>query len=63
MALAEVMTALILQGIRIERFDEYDYSPYDCFNNTEKIGEGRFRIKTFGDKIPLVYSISGRKEL
>lgn len=59
--LAEVIDALIKNGIRINDFQEYDYSPYDCFNNCEKVENGKYRIKDFGNKIPLVYSVVGTK--
>jgi ubiquinone/menaquinone biosynthesis C-methylase UbiE len=59
--LAEVMGALLKNGLTINDFQEYDYSPYDCFNNHVKIAEGKYRIEKFGDKIPMVYSIVGTK--
>ena len=56
-SLSEVMTSLLQQGMTIDHFNEYDYSPYDCFAHTEKIEERKYRIKPFGDKMPLCYSI------
>ena len=32
--LAEVIDALIKSGLQITDVKEYDYSPYDCFQNT-----------------------------
>lgn len=55
--LSEVMTSLLDNGLSIEHFKEYDYSPYDCFDHTEKIAEKKYRIKPFGDKMPLCYSL------
>ncbi|MCB0653913.1 MAG: class I SAM-dependent methyltransferase [Saprospiraceae bacterium] len=60
--LAEVMSSLIRQGIELLQFEEYDYSPYACFSPIEQIGERKFRIKHLGDKIPMVYSLVGRKK-
>ena len=60
-SLSEVISSLIKQGIEIIDFQEYDYSPYDCFSHTEKIGDKQFRIKHLGDKVPMVYSVVGRK--
>lgn len=61
-SLGEVMSSLLKAGIQIKGFQEYDYSPYNCFNNAEEVAPGKFRIKWFGDKIPMVYSIVGVKD-
>ncbi len=61
-SLSEVINNLINQGIELADFQEYDYSPYDCFSHTEKVGDRKFRIKHLGDKIPMVYSVVGRKK-
>lgn len=59
--LSEVVNNLIAQGIRIERFNEYDYSPYDCFKGTEEYEPGKFRIAKWGSRLPMVYSLLGEK--
>ncbi|RZJ70676.1 bifunctional 2-polyprenyl-6-hydroxyphenol methylase/3-demethylubiquinol 3-O-methyltransferase UbiG [Flavobacterium sp.] len=61
-SLSEVFTSLVANGLSVEKFNEYDYSPYDCFNNTEEFEAGKFRIKHFGNKIPMVYSILAAKK-
>lgn len=58
----EVLGHLLANNLTITHFQEYDYSPYDCFDHTEKIGENKFRIKHLGDKIPMVYSLIARKK-
>ena len=60
-ALSEVMGSLLRSGICIEDFREYDYSPYDCFPNTVKIGEDKYRFAHLGDKVPIIYALKGRK--
>lgn len=60
--LAEVFTALGNQKIGVELFREYDYSPYNCFNGMEAFEPGKFRIRKFGNKIPMVYALVGRKQ-
>ena len=60
--LAEVFTALVKQGIQIEAFNEFDYSPYNCFNKTIEVAPKKFRIKHLDNKIPMVYSICGIKK-
>lgn len=61
-SLAEILNSLIDAGLEINRFNEYDYSPYNCFSNTEEFAPGRFRITRFGNKIPMVYSIKATKK-
>jgi 2-polyprenyl-3-methyl-5-hydroxy-6-metoxy-1,4-benzoquinol methylase len=56
-SLSEVFQALKGQGFKVEDFNEYDYSPYDCFANTVEIGEGKFQVKGLEGKLPMVYSI------
>jgi SAM-dependent methyltransferase len=60
-ALSEVMTALLAKGLEIHSFNEYDYSPYNCFNGTEEFEPGKFRIMHFGNKVPMVYSLMAVK--
>lgn len=59
--LADVIQALINEGLRIDKFHEYDYSPYNCFNKTIQIAEKKFQLEPFGNKLPLVYSLSATK--
>ncbi len=59
--LGTVIDALLQKGLTIEGFQEYDYSPYDCFNNTIEIEEGKFQIKGLEDKIPMLFSIVATK--
>lgn len=59
--LAEVLNSLIQNGIQIKDFQEYDYSPYDCFSGTIEFEKGKFRIEKLGNKIPMVYSVLGEK--
>ncbi len=59
--LAEVVTSLLNQNLEIKRFEEYDYSPYNCFSSTEEFEPGKFRIQQFGDKIPMVYALEAKK--
>ncbi|WP_167611789.1 class I SAM-dependent methyltransferase [Maribellus sediminis] len=61
--LSTVINALIKSGLTITDFREYNYSPYDCFQNTVKIDERKFKIKGLEDKIPMVYSVTADKKL
>lgn len=60
--LATILDALIQTGLMIEGFQEYDYSPYDCFNNTVEIEQGRFQIKGLEGKIPMLYSVVAQRK-
>jgi len=55
--LGEVMNSLIKNGLEINALEEFDYSPYNCFNNTSKIAPNKYRIEALGNKIPMLYSI------
>ena len=61
-SLSEVLNSLINNGLEITSFNEYDYSPYNCFNSMEEFEPGKFRIKHLENKIPMVYSISAVKK-
>ncbi len=62
--LSEVMNRLIQNGLEINSFEEFDYSPYNCFNHEEtvEVGFKKYRIKKFDNKIPMVYAISATKK-
>ncbi|WP_300565952.1 class I SAM-dependent methyltransferase [Flavobacterium sp.] len=59
---SEVLNALIQSGLEINSFNEYDYSPYNCFNETEEFEKGKFRIKHLENKIPMVFSLVATKK-
>ena len=57
-SLSEVINSLIYHGFNINSLDEFDYSPYNCFNHTIEIAPQKFRISHFDNKIPMIFSIS-----
>lgn len=59
--LSSVINALIDAGIRVERVNEFAFSPYNCFENMIEREPGRFYLSHRGNDIPMVYSITGRK--
>ena len=59
--LSEVITSLIQNGLEIKSLQEFDYSPYNCFQNTIEFEPKKYRIKHLGNKIPLVYAVSATK--
>ena len=60
--LAPVINALIENGLTLTGIHEYDYSPYNCFENTIEIEKGKFQIKGLEKKIPMLYSVTAQKE-
>jgi len=60
-SIGEVMTGLLSNGLSIDSFEEFDYSPYNCFNETVCIEQDKYRIKHLDDKIPMVYSLVANK--
>lgn len=60
--LSSVINALSRVGIRIERLNEFPFSPYNCFEDLEEREPGRFYRRYEGQDLPLVYSITGRAE-
>lgn len=60
--LGEVVTALLKQGLCIERLEEFDYSPYDCFEKVVQVAERKFRLEPFGDLLPLVFALEAEKQ-
>jgi len=62
-SLGSLFQALIDQGINIKKFEEHDYSPYNCFQNLEEQGPSEFRFKHVKFRIPMMYSLLGEKQL
>lgn len=59
--IGEVLNALIKNNLQIQSFDEFNYSPYNCFRHTYEFEPGKFRIKYFEDKVPMVYALRAIK--
>lgn len=60
-SMSEVLTGLLNNALTLEHISEYDYSPYNCFNETEEFEPKKFRIKHLDNKIPMVYAIVATK--
>ncbi|AZA76848.1 class I SAM-dependent methyltransferase [Chryseobacterium sp. G0186] len=61
--LSEVVNSLIKNGLEINSLDEFDYSPYNCFNKTIEFEPKKYRIEHLDNKIPMVYSITATKKI
>jgi len=59
--LSDVINALLNAGIAITRVNEHPFSPYNCFDGLEEREPGRFYLSHFGQDVPLVYTLTGRR--
>ncbi len=59
---SEVLNSLISNGMEINSFDEFDYSPYNCFNETVEFAPKKYRIKHLGHQIPMVFALVATKK-
>jgi SAM-dependent methyltransferase len=60
--ISEVINSLIKKDLVVQELNEYDYSPYNCFKETEEFEKNKFRIKHLRNNIPMVYSIVAVKK-
>lgn len=60
-SMSEVVNSLIKNGLRIDSFEEYDYSPYNCFKHTVEFEPKKYRIKHLENKIPMIFAIGATK--
>lgn len=56
-SLDEVLGALLAQGLQLKRFQEYDYSPYNCFPNLTRRKKGEYVYDHFGVRIPHIFAL------
>jgi SAM-dependent methyltransferase len=61
--LSEVFSALMSKGLHLQHFEEYDYSPHNCFRNMLERAPGEYVIKIWDNKLPLCYSLVMHKEI
>ena len=62
-SLSEVISALLNLNLQITAFQEYDYSPYDCFSKAVEVSPGTYQISGMEGKLPLVYALEMNKPL
>lgn len=60
--IGEVVSSLINNELSINSLKEYDYAPYPFVRNNKEYEPNKYRIEHFGNKIPLVYSITATKQ-
>jgi ubiquinone/menaquinone biosynthesis C-methylase UbiE len=62
-SMSEIINSLIRNGLTINSLDEFDYSPYNCFQETVEVAPKKYRIKHLGNKIPMVFAIVATKAI
>ncbi len=60
-SISEVLQGLLKNGLNIQSFEEYDYSPYDCFNNQIEVEPRKFQVRGMQGMIPMLYSVTATK--
>jgi hypothetical protein len=56
-SLAAITTAFLEQGLTLQQFKEYDYSPYPCFSKVVARPKGGYYIQGLEGKLPMVYGL------
>ena len=56
--ISSVVTALLGAGLTLRGFQEFDYSPYNCFDDMVPASEpGHWHLRQMPGLIPLVYTL------
>jgi len=58
---SETFDALWANGLEIVQFDEFDYSPYNCFANLVESAPGKWQVKGLQGMLPMVYGLKAIK--
>ncbi|HMY84983.1 MAG: methyltransferase domain-containing protein [Saprospiraceae bacterium] len=62
-SLSETLNALIESGLEIKHFEEFDFSPFNCFNEMILSDDQKFRIRQLDNKIPLTFALTAVKKI
>jgi len=60
--LGEVLSALLNQGLVLEQFREYDYSPWACFHDLIEVGPNRYQFQGLEGMVPISYGLRMTKK-
>jgi len=61
-SLSEVFQSLLNNDLEIIQFNEYDYSPYDCFDNLVKRKDQEYVFRHSDTNLPHVFTLMCRKK-
>jgi len=62
-SMSEIINALIGAGFSIKLLNEYDYSPYNCYQDLVESEPGKWRNKNLGNKLPMVFALDCHKPI
>ncbi len=60
--ISNVINALVGVDLSITGMQEYDHSPYNCFDGMQEKHPGRFYLEHKNNHVPMVYTIQARKK-
>jgi len=60
-SLATVFQSLLKQNLQVIDFQEFDFSPYDCFPNMQEAEPNRFVFGDLTNRMPHVFSLEMKK--
>ena len=60
-SLASVFQSLLKQKLEVIDFQEFDFSPYNCFPHMEKVGTDKFVYGDLKNRMPHIFSIEMKK--
>ena len=60
-SLSEVIQNLLAQGLILERFEEYDYSAWNCFPGMAEVAPGKYMRPGKETMLPLMFGLRLRK--
>jgi SAM-dependent methyltransferase len=58
--IATIVGSLLAAGLELVALTEHDWVPYDVFTETDEFAPGRYRLKRFGDRLPLALGLVAR---
>lgn len=61
-SISDLINSLINQGLTIELFNEYDYTPYDIFKPSIEVEPGKFQLEKYAGILPLTYALHVSKK-
>lgn len=61
-SLSSILNSLLKNGLNLLSIEEFDYSPYHCFQELHEIAPKKYRVKHLDQKIPMVYLIEALKK-
>lgn len=54
---AEILTPLLAEGLQLQVFREFDWSPWNCFKDLEETEKGQWKFAKRPKEIPMTYAM------